>query len=344
MHRVPGVADTALPPAFLRNEVGPRSEKGDVMKRIYTGLLIFCLGMVLFGCQKKEAAAPEGAAKKLTVVTTLFPLYDFARAVAGDKATIQLLLPPGVEPHSFEPKPEDMVRVSKADLVVYTSEHMEPWAVKMLQTIATKPVVVDASKGAVLLKAGPEEAGHEHEHDHGGIDPHIWLDFANARVMVQNIADGLIAKDPANKAFYAANALAYQGELTKLDQEYQAGLSNCGKKVFLHGGHFAFGYLAKRYGLSYHSAQAINPDSEPTPAKIAQLIREMRSNDLKYVYCEELLSPATAEMIARETGAQVLLLNAAHNISKEDFDKQVTFVSLMRQNLVNLRKGLQCPL
>jgi zinc transport system substrate-binding protein len=314
------------------------------MKQTYMALLILCLSVTLLACQKKEAAAPDGSPKKLTVVTTLFPLYDFARAVAGDKATIQLLLPPGVEPHSFEPKPEDMVRVSKADLVVYTNERMEPWAVKMLQTIATKPVVVDASKGVALLKAGPEEAAeHHHEDDHGGIDPHIWLDFANARVMVQNIADGLIAKDPANKAFYAANALAYQGELTKLDDEYRAGLSRCGKRVFLHGGHFAFGYLAKRYGLSYHSAQAINPDSEPTPAKIAQLIREMRSNDLKYVYCEELLSPATADMIARETGAQVLLLNAAHNISKEDFDKQVTFVSLMRQNLVNLKKGLQCP-
>jgi zinc transport system substrate-binding protein len=314
------------------------------MKRICLGLLVFCLSVVLLACQKKEAAAPDGAPKKLTVVTTLFPLYDFARAVAGDKATIQLLLPPGVEPHSFEPKPEDMVRVSKADLVVYTNEHMEPWAVKILQTIASKPVVVDASKGVALLKAGPEEAAEPGAPDHGGVDPHIWLDFANARVMVQNIADGLIAKDPANKAFYAANALAYQGELSKLDEEYRAGLSRCEKKMFLHGGHFAFGYLAKRYGLSYRSAQAINPDSEPTPTKIAQLIREMRSNGLKYVYCEELLSPATAEMIARETGAQVLLLNAAHNIGKEDFEKQVSFVSLMRQNLVNLRKGLQCPL
>ena len=140
-----------------------------------------------------------------------------------------------------------------------------------------------------------------------------------------------------------ANARAYQRQLQQLDADYRAGLANCGKKVFLHGGHYAFGYLAKRYGLSYHSAQAINPDSEPTPAKIAELIREMRSNDLKYVYCEELLSPATAEMIARETGATVLMLNAGHNISKEGYDKKVTFIELMRQNLVNLRLGLQCP-
>jgi len=314
------------------------------MKRIVIGLTLLCLTGAVLGCQKQQAREPEPGNKKLTVVTTLFPLYDFARAVAGDKATIQLLLPPGVEPHSFEPKPEDMVRVSKADLVVYTNEYMEPWAVKMLQTIAAKPVIVDASKGVALLKAGPEEAAEQaHEGGRrGGMDPHIWLDFANAQTMVRNIADGLIAKDPANKDYYLANARAYQQELAQLDQEYRAGLGNCGKKEFLHGGHFAFGYLAKRYGLKYLSAQALNPDSEPTPAKIAELIREMRANGLKYVYCEELLSPATAEMIARETGAKVLLLNGAHNISKEDFDKKVTFVLLMRQNLVNLRLGLQC--
>ena len=313
------------------------------MKRLLTGLILICLCAAALACQKREAQAPVH--KKLTVVTTLFPLYDFARAVAGDKAEIQLLLPPGVEPHSFEPKPEDMVRVAKADLVVYTNEYMEPWAVKMLTTIATKPVVVDASKGVALQKAGPEEeAEHAHEGEHhGGLDPHIWLDFANAQIMVQNIADGMTARDPANKDFYAANAHAYQQELKKLDEDYKAGLSNCAKREFLHGGHFAFGYLAKRYGLSYKSAQAINPDSEPTPSKIAELIREMRANGLKYVYCEELLSPATAEMIAKVTGAKMLLLNGAHNISKEDFDKKVTFISLMRQNLVNLRLGLQCP-
>jgi zinc transport system substrate-binding protein len=205
--------------------------------------------------------------------------------------------------------------------------------------------VVDASKGVTLLKAGPEEqSGQAHEGEqHGGIDPHIWLDFANAQIMVQNISDGLISKDPANKDFYAANARAYQQELGKLDAEYRAGLATCGKKEFLHGGHYVFGYLAKRYGLTYRSAQAVNPDSEPTPAKIAELVREMRASGLKYIYCEELLSPATAEMIAKETGASVLLLNGAHNISKQDFDNKVTFISLMRQNLVNLKKGLQCP-
>lgn len=320
------------------------------MRRIVCALLMWgcCLSMLL-GCQKKETkeAGPASAAAphKLTVVTTLFPLYDFAKAIGGDKAEVKLLLPPGVEPHSFEPKPEDVVRISKADLVVYTSEYMEPWAVKLLKSITSRPEVVDSSKGVTLLKAAPgEEHGHgaEEHHHPGGIDPHIWLDFANAQVMVKNIAEGMIRRDPANRDYYAARAKAYQQELAKLDDDYRAGLAHCKSRVFLHGGHYAFGYLAHRYGLSYDSAQAINPDAEPTPQKLAELVQKMRTNKLKYVYCEELLSPATAEMIARETGAQVLLLNGAHNVSKEELDQGVGFISLMRRNLENLRKGLGC--
>jgi zinc transport system substrate-binding protein len=316
-------------------------------KAVLASLIVFCF-IALLGCQKKEATEGRQPVSKsegkLKVVTTLFPLYDFTKAIAGDKAEVKLLLPPGVEPHSFEPKPEDMVRISKADVVVYTNKYMEPWAVKILETIPTKPEVVDAGKGVTLLKAGPEEGEGHHagEHHEGGVDPHIWLDFQNAQVMVQNIADGLMRKDPANRDYYAARAQSYQQELKKLDEDFKKGLATCRIRTFLHAGHFAFGYLAHRYDLKYRSAQALNPDSEPTPQKLAELVKEMRKSGLKYIYCEELLSPATAEMIARETGSQVLLLNGAHNIGKGDLEKGTSFISLMRKNLENLRKGMEC--
>jgi len=281
----------------------------------------------------------------MSVVTTLFPLYDFTKHIAGDKADVVMLLPPGIEPHSFEPKPNDIVRLNKADVVVYTNEYMEPWAAKLVATLPNKPVIVDSSAGLVFEKESGKE-GHDqggaHHHEAGGIDPHIWLDFGNAQIMVDNIAKGLIAKDPANREYYQAHAAAYKDELKKLDNEYKAGLANCQKKIFLQGGHFAFGYLAARYGLTYKSAQALNPDAEPTPDKLAELVRQVRQNGLHYVFAEELLSPATAEMIAKETGAKVLLLNAAHNVSRDDLDKGVTFVDLMKKNLENLRLGLEC--
>lgn len=314
-------------------------------------LLLLCLAL-LCACQKKEQQVSAPQQKKVVVVTTLFPLYDFARTIGGDKANVSLILPPGVEPHAFEPKPEDAARVTKADLFVFTNEYMEPWAVKFVKGLnAANVVLVDSSTGVTFLKSGLEEedggghAGHNGSGHHahgGGMDPHIWLDFDNARIMVDNIAVAMGGKDPANKEYYLANAAACKAGLKKLDDEYRAGLSSCGKKAFLHGGHFTFGYLARRYGLQYESAAAVNADAEPTPAKLIALVKQVRAMGLKHVFSEELLSPRVSEMIARETGTTVLLLHGAHNISREDFDRGTTFVSLMNRNLVNLRTGLEC--
>jgi zinc transport system substrate-binding protein len=315
------------------------------MKKLFFGVLLLICVALLSACQNKEAQAP--AEKKLTVVTTLFPLYDFARAIGGDRADVSLLLPPGIEPHTFEPKPADVMKVNKADIFVFTNEYMEPWAKSFINGLPTKNItIVDTSRGVTLLKAGPEEGqeeahGEDHHH-HGGMDPHIWLDFANAQVMADNILSAMVAKDPANRDYYTARAIAYKAELKKLDDEYRVGLADCGKRVLLHGGHYAFGYLARRYGLQYQSASAVNADAEPTPAKLAGLIKLMRANGLKYVFSEELLSTRSAETIARETGATVLMLHGAHNISRDDLAMGVTYISLMKKNLGNLRIGLQC--
>ena len=320
------------------------------MKKLWLAVFMLFFAAQFSACGKKEAPAPA-AQKKLTVVTTLFPLYDFARAVGGEKADVTLLLPPGIEPHDFEPKPADIVTVSKADIFVYTNDYMEPWARSFLNGVPHDTTVVDTSRGVTLQKAVVKEDEHEegehagegdHHHHRGGMDPHIWLDFGNARVMVDNIASAMIARDPSNKEYYTAKAAGYKAELQKLDDDYRAGLSSCGKRVFLHGGHYAFGYLAKRYGLKFLAASGVNADTEPTPAKMAELVKLVRANGVKYVYSEELLSPKNAETIARESWARVLILHGAHNISRDDFAKGVTFISLMRKNLENLRLGLEC--
>lgn len=329
------------------------------MKRILPAALVcICLALVC-ACQKKEAAAPVQTQKRLKVVTTLFPLYDFARSIGGDKVDVTLLLPPGVEAHSFEPKPEDVVRMNTSDLFVFTNEYMEPWAAKFTRNIGERAVtVIDASKGATLLKAGGEEGregapvdggkghgegGAEGGHRHsGGMDPHLWLDLANAQIMVDNIAAGMGLKDPAHRDYYLANAARYNAGLKSLDDEFKKGLAGCRNRVFLQGGHYTFGYLAHRYGLRYLSASAVNADAEPTPARLIALVKQMRANGLKYVFSEELISPRTAEIIARESGASILMLHGAHNISRDDLAHGATFVSLMKKNLENLRIGLQC--
>ncbi|HXE98358.1 MAG TPA: zinc ABC transporter substrate-binding protein [Dongiaceae bacterium] len=330
------------------------------MKKIFLAFTLLTSVALFCACQRKEAKAPAPTAKKLGVITTLFPLYDFARTIGGDKADVTLLLPPGVEAHHFDPKPDEIIKIKKADVFVYTNEYMEPWATKLLKGVATESLlVVDSGKGAKLIEAAPEEehegehgaggkesAGHKeegHHHHGGGMDPHIWLDFANARIMVDNIAAGMSSKDPANRDYYAIRAAAYKAELQKLDDEFKAGLTACGTREFIHGGHNAFGYLTRRYGLTYLPAMhSLMADAEPSAADLVALVKQMRKNGLKYIYSEELLSPRTAEAIARETGASVLMLHAAHNISRDDLAKGVNFISLMKKNLESLRTGLQC--
>jgi zinc transport system substrate-binding protein len=324
-------------------------------------LIVLFLAMtlaLLMSCQAKDEKVSRN--QKLNVVTALFPLYDFARNIGQDKADVFLLLPPGLEPHSFEPKPADMIRLNQADLFIYTNPAMEPWAKNVLKGIQSRNLrVIEAGQGIALMAdrhgqgpAGGTGAGHENGHrsDHDpaghdpvGRDPHIWLDFSNAVRMVDHILAGFIEKDPSNRDYYQRNAEAYKRKLTDLDRQFGEGLSGCRKRVLVHGGHFAFGYLAGRYGLKYIALSGFSPDAEPTPANLVRISKIMKANDLHYLFYEELLSPRTAEMIAKETGASLLLLHGAHNISKEDFDRGVGFITLMQKNLENLKRGLQCP-
>jgi zinc transport system substrate-binding protein len=314
---------------------------------VFAGILL----VAVTACQRQEQQI--GKIKQLTVVTTLFPLYDFTKTIAGDKASITLLLPPGVEAHSFEPKAGDMLKVNGADLFIFTGKFMEPWADGLLKGVDSKGLlVVDASTGITLMEGEDKHHDHGHgkaekhkeggHHDHGKIDPHIWLDFGNAQKMVNTIREALIAKDPANKDYYAKNADAFIAKLADLDRLYEKSFSSCKKSMFVHGGHFAFNYLAKRYNLTYISAYQGSPDSEPTPKRIINLKKMMQDNNIQYIYYEELITPRVADVLARETGAKLLKLHGAHNISKEEFEKGITFLSIMEENLKNLTVGLEC--
>lgn len=310
------------------------------MKRLLMVLLL--LSLVIPACMREQQKSD-----KIQVVTTLFPLYDFAKRIGGEKAEVSMLLPPGVEPHSFEPRPENVVRVNRADLFIYTNPLMEPWAAGIIAGIDRgKVVIVEGGKGIALMQApggDPHDRDHGHagERDQGTADPHVWLDLDNAGRIAGNILAAFVALDPANKGYYQQNAAKLTAELAALDVRFRQTLEKSPKKVLLHGGHYAFGYLAKRYGLRYISASAVNADAEPTPAKLAELVQLMRRERLNYVYTEELLSPRVAETIARETGAKVLMLRAGHNITKEELERGVSFMSIMEDNLRNLKTGLQ---
>lgn len=308
--------------------------------------LSLALLLLLAACDTAnvESRTPA-AAGKLQVVTTLFPLYDFARSIAGERAEVTLLLPPGMEPHSFEPKPDDMVRIARAGLFVYTNPIMEPWAARVIQGVAQGTVrVVDAGRGVAYQKVAPDgdDDGHDHGHHAGGLDPHIWLDLGNARLMVNSILDGFTNADPANAAYYRNNASLLRSRLDDLDRRYFEGLSSCRRREFLHGGHYTFGYLARRYNLSYRSLSGVSSESEPSAARMAGMVRLIRESGGQYLFAEELLSPRLTETLAAEAGVRVLRLHGCHNLGRDDFRAGLTFISLMEQNLANLRKGLAC--
>jgi zinc transport system substrate-binding protein len=323
------------------------------LPRVIVLILFMLLAIAVSSCQKGDES--DGSEKpKLKVVTSLFPVYDFARNVGGDRVKVTLLLPPGVEPHSFDPTPADILNVNKADIFIFTNRYMEPWVADIIKGMDNnRATIVDASTGIVFMDEHGE--GHNHEsgrkddasalpqaHINEELDPHIWLDFDNAVSMVDNIRDALIGKDPAGREYYMKKSAEYKAVLQVLHEKFVKGLSKCEKKEFINGGHFAFGYFAKRYGLTYIAAYGFSPDAEPTPGQLVKISRLLKKKGLKYIFHEELLMSRVAETLSKETGAQLLFLHGAHNISREEFEKGVTFVRLMEENLENLKKGLEC--
>jgi zinc transport system substrate-binding protein len=307
-------------------------------KLLFSAGLLAVVALGIFALVN-QAQKPKNDATKIIVVTTLFPLYDFAQNIGQDKVEVSLLLPPGVEPHSFEPKPSDIAKISKADVFVYTGKFMEPWAEDIIKGISGRNVkVVDSSADIKIIPA----VFYDKDEPKGSMDPHIWLDFDNAKIIVDNIAQALSEKDTANADYYKQKAGEYKDALSMLDNKYKAALSSCKSKEIVYGGHYAFGYLARRYGLQYLAAQGISPDAEPTAQDLIRLVQQIKKDNIRYVFYEELTNTKIAETLVNETQAKMLPLNAAHNITKKDFENKVSFLSIMENNLRNLKLGLHC--
>jgi zinc transport system substrate-binding protein len=304
----------------------------------YILTLIVGLTLVLNGCTPTQTDN-----NKITVITSLFPQYDFVRQIAQDKVNVTLLLPAGVEPHSFEPTPQTIVTIGNADIFVYTNAMMEPWIEKVIDNVKQDNLlIVESSLGIEYIEHQEEEEFEEEEEDHEELDPHVWLDPMNAKIMAQNILDALITADPENAEFYKANAAALFIELDELKADYDEVFLDPTHKTIIYGGHFAFGYLANRYGLEILSPYTgFSPNAEPTPQAIIELIDRMTELNIKTIYYQELIDPKTARVIAEQTGAKMVLLHGAHNVTTEELQSGVTYVSIMRENAQKLREGFK---
>lgn len=327
-------------------------------RKIIFSVCIFAL--FLFGCKKTDNEVKETSKENgnLKIVATLFPDYSFAKELAKD-ADVTLLLPPGVDSHTFEPGPDDMKLLKEADLVIYTGDYMEEWFKKIRESLALdENKIVDASKGIELIKSGHDEDEHdedehdedeeehddhdEHDHHHHHLyDPHIWTSPKLAKVMCENIYEGLAKVDRENESTYKKNLDAYLKELDKIDEEFTSVVSESKDATMYFSSPFALKYFARDYKINARSIyQTCASDSEPSAKDMALIIDEMKERDAKVIYYEELTDPKMAREIANETGAEPVLFHSCHNLSKDDFGKGLTYLEIMKNNVEALRKGL----
>jgi len=282
---------------------------------------------------------------KLKIITTLFPLQEFARAVGGEKVQVDLLLPPGAEPHNWEPKPSDVNKLKQADFFIYIGRAMEPWAGDLLKAIPTGRLQVLEAGRVASLQPEDHHPGTETHVGHGQRgkkDPHIWLDFSLDEKIVEMIAAAFSERDPAQAAHYRSNASAYEAKLDALDRKYRSSLSSCRQRQMILGGHSAFGYLAQRYGLRQIALYGISPNAEPTPKKLAEVVQAAKNHRVKFIFFESFMNPKLAQVLAKEAGIGTLNLYDGANVTKDQLQQKTTFLELMEKNLANLRRGLEC--
>ncbi len=283
--------------------------------------------------------------RTLRIIASVMPLRDFAAAIAGERGEAEMLMPPGADVHSWQPRPGDLVTLTRADLFVYVGAGLEPWAGDVLRGLRPSSVrTLEVSRGLQLLSESEEahaaEAGGGHAAG-GAMDPHIWMDFGLDQAIAGEIAAALTAIDPAGAATYAKNRDALRARLGELDDRYRHGLAACRGKTVIVAGHAAFGYLCRRYGLTQVTLSGTSPDAAPSPRRVIEAVDIMRRQGLTAVFHEPTASPDLARTLAREVKGRVLTLQTGVSLSREEAATG-RFFAIMDENLRTLRDGLDC--
>ncbi|QLG40603.1 zinc ABC transporter substrate-binding protein [Paenibacillus sp. E222] len=347
--------------------------------------LLFSLTLIVAGCGQNQSASDSGISSantpvpaeteeaKLNVEVSFYPMYEFTKNVAGDLANVHTLVPAGMEPHDWEPTPQDIASIEKADVLVYNGAGMEFWIDQVTDSLSNaKLIQVEASHGIDLLEGSEEdehdhehadttdthdhadeatteehdhdhdaeaEEGHTHDHDHGGLDPHVWLSPALAVTEVRNIEAGLAQAAPEHAEQFKQNADAYIAKLEALDQDFKAAVADSKRKDFITQ-HAAFGYLAQEYGLQQVPIAGLSPEQEPSAAQMASVIDFAKEHQVKTIFFETLVSSKVSETIASEVGAKTAVLNPIEGLTEEEIAAGKDYIGVMRENLEALKLAL----
>lgn len=334
-----------------------RRKSGTIMLRngIKGWVLPFTLlAVMLAGCGAKSGGnIVEG---KVNVVTTFYPIYEFAKEIGGDQVNAINLLPVGVEPHDWTPRSQDIVNTSKAQLFLYNGAGLEGWVPNFLKSMESDSKVqsVEVSKGIDLINTDEEADDHDHgsaaEESSGAsgessadtlhTDPHTWVSPKSALIMAQNIKDSFVQADPAHKAEYEQRYQEVADRLKALDAKFETELAKLPNQEIVVS-HQAFAYLCRDYGLTQHAIMGLSPDAEPTGQDLVKLAELVKQDHIKYIFFEELVSDKLAKTLASEAGVSTMVLNPVEGLTEEQEKNKENYYTLMEKNLQNLILALK---
>ena len=285
---------------------------------------------ILLGAACGGGGAGDGRPQ---VAAAFYPLFEAAQRVGGDLVQVRNLTPAGSEPHDLELNSRQVDQIEDAAVVVFLGRGFQPALEKAAERATGTKVDVLRALGDLR----PAGAGD----DNLEVDPHVWLDPTLLKAIVGEVAGALSEADPANRATYEANAGAYSRELDELDAAFATGLASCDRRVLVTA-HSAFGYLAARYNLTEEAIAGLEPESEPSPQRLADLANKVRADGTTTIFYETLVSPKVAESLAREAGVQTAVLDPLEGLTDEDAKAGRTYISAMKENLAAIRSALGC--
>ncbi|MGQ0605749.1 MAG: metal ABC transporter solute-binding protein, Zn/Mn family [Candidatus Nitrosotenuis sp.] len=316
------------------------------------GAIVTAIGLVILAQQSgflpqtefpsQNTMIPESQVSKIKVIASFYPLYEFSKNIAGNRTEISVFTPIGIEPHDWEPSTGDLVALKESDVFVYNGGGMEPFAEKLIDSGEYQNVLfVETTHGIDLIKSNHTMSESTDERYEVPYDPHIWLDPVLAKDQIIMIKDALLKVDADNAQYYEDNANTYSIQLDGLDSKIRAELSNCKKNTIVPF-HNAFTYFGNRYGIEIHSLSGIVPESEATATDLKELVDYIKENQIKIVFAEELVDPKLAQILADESGAQILMLSPLEGISQDELAEGISYIDKMEENLKNIKIALEC--
>ncbi len=307
------------------------------LRKIMILCIITCI-LMLSGCSSIDNSMQNNT--RISIVTTVFPPYDFAKHIVGETEGVSVtqILKPGMESHTFDPSPADMLSVQNCDVFIYTGGESDEWVNTILKSIENSDMIVIKMMDivdALIEKEELHDDMHEHEYDNSLFlyDEHVWTSPINAMILVEHIADVLCDLDPSNADTYQENSRLYLSDLTALDILLKSITSTAVRDTIVFGDRFPFRYLCDAYGICYRSAfPGCATETEPSAAVMAELIDYIKQNSIPLVFTIEMSNGRVAQAIAEETDAGIAVMHSCHNRTADEYQRDVSYLELMYQN------------